>query len=119
VDTELPHRVAQLTVTRKNFHWIRTISGVTLPRMDPGAHRLGSVMIAASAVTFGALAVFGKLAFDAGVGIVTLLFVRFAVSAAVLWAATLRTRGALAATGMRAAVAGLALGAVGYALQAG
>jgi drug/metabolite transporter (DMT)-like permease len=87
--------------------------------MDAGAHRLGSMMIAASAVTFGALAVFGKLAFDAGVGIVTLLFVRFAVSAAVLWAATLRTRGALAATGMRAAVAALALGAVGYALQAG
>src|SRR3954471_6597562 len=87
--------------------------------MDAGAHRLGSVMIAASAVTFGALAVFGKLAFDAGVGVVTLLFVRFAVSAAVLWAATLRTRGALAATGMRAAVAALALGAVGYALQAG
>src|SRR3954452_8906581 len=87
--------------------------------MEAGAHRLGSVMIAASAVTFGALAVFGKLAFDAGVGVVTLLFVRFAVSAAVLWAATLRTRGALAATGMRAAVAALALGAVGYALQAG
>src|SRR3954447_27084977 len=87
--------------------------------MDAGAHRLGSAMIVASAVAFGALAVFGKLAFDAGVGVITLLFVRFAVAAAVLWVATLRTRGALTATGARAVVAALALGAVGYALQAG
>lgn len=87
--------------------------------MEPGAHRLGSAMIVASAVTFGALAVFGKLAFDAGVGVITLLLVRFTVAAAVLWVATLRTRGALAATGTRTVVAALALGAVGYALQAG
>jgi drug/metabolite transporter (DMT)-like permease len=87
--------------------------------MDAGAHRVGSAMIVASAVAFGALAVFGKLAFDAGVGVVTLLFVRFAVAAAVLWAGTLRTRGALAGTGTRAVVAALALGAIGYAMQAG
>jgi drug/metabolite transporter (DMT)-like permease len=76
-------------------------------------------MIVASAVAFGALAVFGKLAFDAGVGVVTLLFVRFAVAAAVLWTGTLRTRGALAGTATRTVVAALALGAVGYAMQAG
>jgi drug/metabolite transporter (DMT)-like permease len=76
-------------------------------------------MIAASAVAFGALAVFGKLAFDAGVGVITLLFVRFAVAAAVLWIATLRTRGAFSGTGRRTVLAALALGAVGYAMQAG
>src|SRR4051794_10409785 len=87
--------------------------------MDAGAHRLGSWMIVASAVAFGALAVFGKLAFDAGVGVITLLFIRFGAAAVVLWAATLRTRGALAAAGARTVVAALALGAIGYALQAG
>jgi drug/metabolite transporter (DMT)-like permease len=76
-------------------------------------------MILASAVAFAALGVFGKLAFDAGVGIVTLLFVRFAVAAVLFWAATLRTRGALAGFGSRTVLAALALGAVGYALQAG
>jgi drug/metabolite transporter (DMT)-like permease len=77
-------------------------------------------MILASAVTFAALGVFGKLAFDAGVGILTLLFVRFAVAAVLFWAATLRTRGApLADTPGKAVLAALTLGAVGYALQAG
>jgi drug/metabolite transporter (DMT)-like permease len=87
--------------------------------MDASTHRLGSAMIAASAVAFGALAVFGKLAFDAGVGVVTLLFVRFAIAAAVLWAATLRTGNGLSGTRTRAVVAAFALGAVGYAMQAG
>jgi drug/metabolite transporter (DMT)-like permease len=76
-------------------------------------------MILASAVAFGALGVFGKLAFDAGVGVVTLLFVRFSVAAAVLWAGTLRSRSALAGTGARTVLAALALGAIGYAMQAG
>jgi drug/metabolite transporter (DMT)-like permease len=76
-------------------------------------------MIVASAVAFAALGVFGKLAFDAGVGVVTLLFVRFGVAAVLFWAATLRTRGALAGTANRTVLAALALGAVGYALQAG
>ena len=76
-------------------------------------------MCAASAVAFGCLAVFGKLAFDAGVGVVTLLFVRFAVAAAVLWAGALRSNHSLAGTATRTVLAALALGAVGYAAQAG
>ena len=87
--------------------------------MDATAHRLGSAMIVASAVAFGALAVFGKLAFDAGVGVVTLLFVRFAIAATILWAATLRTGNGLSGTRTKAVFAALALGAVGYAMQAG
>src|SRR5215216_5929592 len=40
--------------------------------MDPSAHRLGSALCVASAIAFGAVAIFGKLAYDAGVGILTL-----------------------------------------------
>ena len=36
------------------------------------------------------MAIFGKLAYDAGVGVLTLLFVRFAIAAPVLWVAALR-----------------------------
>src|SRR3954454_23663243 len=113
------NRAAFLTNTDKNFHWLRTVRRGTVRRVEAGAHRLGTAMILASAVAFGALGVFGKLAFDAGVGVVTLLFVRFSVAAAVLWTGTLRTRSALAGTGARTVLAALALGAIGYAMQAG
>ena len=89
--------------------------------MDPTAHRLGSALCIASAVAFGAMAIFGKLAYDAGVGILMLLFVRFSIAAPVLWLGSLRG----AATGCspgaprRTLLAALALGAVGYAMQAG
>ena len=83
--------------------------------------RLGAALCVGSAVSFGVLGVFGKLAFDAGVGVITLLFVRFAVAAPILWAAALRRAGAgpLARTPTRTVLAALALGAVGYAMQAG
>ncbi len=82
-------------------------------------HRLGAALCLASAVGFGLLAVFGKLAFDAGVGVITLLFVRFVFAAPILWAAALRRRAALAEAHARTLLAALALGAVGYAMQAG
>src|SRR4051812_1379186 len=81
----------------------------------------GSLLCLASAAAFGAMAIFGKLAFDSGADAGTLLCVRFVVAAAVLWA-LLFARGA--AAGVRAlprrdvAIA-LGLGACGYALQAG
>jgi drug/metabolite transporter (DMT)-like permease len=55
----------------------------------------GVLLCAASAAAFGAMAVFGKLAFEAGVGVITVLAIRFSLSAAVL----------------------APLGAVGYAAQ--
>jgi drug/metabolite transporter (DMT)-like permease len=64
------------------------------------------------------MAIFGKLAYDAGVGLLTLLFVRFSIAAPVLWIAALRRRDALASASRRTLLAGLALGAVGYAMQA-
>ena len=66
------------------------------------------------------MAIFGKLAYDAGVGILTLLFVRFAIAAPVLWLGALRRpRAAFAGRRRRTLLAALALGAVGYAMQAG
>src|SRR5918993_2120339 len=86
--------------------------------MDPAAHRIGSALCIASAIAFGAMAIFGKLAYDAGVGVLTLLFVRFTIAAPVLWIAALRRPGAFAGP-RRTLLAAFALGAVGYALQAG
>ena len=87
--------------------------------MDPATHRLGSALCIASAIAFGAMAIFGKLAYDAGVGLLTLLFVRFLIAAPVLWLAALRRPGTFAGTPRRTLMAAFALGAVGYALQAG
>jgi drug/metabolite transporter (DMT)-like permease len=87
--------------------------------MDPAAQRLGSALCIGSAVAFGCLAVFGKLAYDAGVGVITLLFVRFAIAAPVLWALALNRPGGFPAATRRTLLAALALGAVGYAMQAG
>ncbi len=78
---------------------------------------VGVLLCLVSAAGFGALAVFGTLALDAGVPVATLLAVRFALAALAFGAlaAVLRTARPAGAT-MRTA---LALGAVGYALQAG
>src|SRR4051812_38146064 len=79
--------------------------------------RTGTLLVLASAAAFGVMPVFGKLAFEAGVGVATLLVVRFAIAAPVLWVAVAvrrtlpRDRGSV----LRA----LALGAFGYAMQAG
>jgi len=80
--------------------------------------RTGALLILASAVAFGVMPVFGKLAFSAGVGVATLLFVRFAIAAPVLWVAA-AARGALPRAGRGAVGRALALGAVGYAMQSG
>jgi drug/metabolite transporter (DMT)-like permease len=88
--------------------------------MDPTAHRLGSALCIASAIAFGAMAIFGKLAYDAGVGILTLLFVRFSIAAPVLWLGSLQGGERIfSGATRRTLLAALALGAVGYAMQAG
>lgn len=77
----------------------------------------GLLFCLASGAAFGAMAVFGKLAYDEGATVGTLLAIRFTLAATLFWlggaARALRTldRGDIAG--------GLALGACGYALQAG
>lgn len=82
------------------------------------SHRLGTLLCLASAAAFGAMAIFGKFAFDAGIGVVTLLFLRFAIATPVFWL-LLAGRRTLANTPPRAILAALALGGIGYATQAG
>jgi drug/metabolite transporter (DMT)-like permease len=78
----------------------------------------GAAFCLASAAGFGAMAIFGKLAYDEGVDVWALLLVRFGLAAAVL-AAIAALRGAMRRLGRRAVLAGLLMGAVGYATQAG
>jgi drug/metabolite transporter (DMT)-like permease len=81
----------------------------------------GSLLCITSAIAFGLMAAFGKLAFDQGVTPGTLLVVRFALAAALLWSALiLRGRTAEVRRIPRRDLAmALALGSFGYALQAG
>ena len=78
----------------------------------------GSLLCLGSAAAFGAMAIFGKLAYGEGANTATLLAVRFAIAAAVLWAVVL-AKGGLPRLPRRDVGAALALGACGYALQAG
>ena len=93
--------------------------------MTPAAQRAdpaGAALCLLSAAGFGAMAIFGKLAYDAGVSTLSLLFVRFALASAIfalLLAARPATARSLRAAGSRTLAVGLALGAIGYATQAG
>ena len=81
---EVEHREGKLDDTRQNFQWKRMIVGGFLVPMQ---QRTGALLVLASAVAFGVMPIFGKLSFEAGVGVATLLFVRFAIAAPILWAA--------------------------------
>jgi drug/metabolite transporter (DMT)-like permease len=81
----------------------------------------GTLFCVASAVGFGAMAVFGKLAFDHGVTVGTLLAVRFALAALLFWGIVFATGAAREIRSMTRRDIGIAigLGAFGYAAQAG
>jgi drug/metabolite transporter (DMT)-like permease len=78
----------------------------------------GTLLCLASAAAFGAMGVFGRLAYDDGATVGTLLAVRFVLAALLCWALVL-ARGELRSLARRDVLAALALGAVGYAAQAG
>lgn len=83
---------------------------------------VGAILCLTAAVAFGTMGIFGKLAYDEGVTVATLLAVRFALAAALLGALALAlpaTRRAVASMSARDVARGLALGAVGYSAQAG
>jgi drug/metabolite transporter (DMT)-like permease len=82
----------------------------------------GTIMCIGSAAGFGAMAVFGKLAYDEGATVGTLLSVRFALAAVLFW--VLLLAGGEAGPGLRGLarrdlLMALGLGAFGYAAQAG
>jgi drug/metabolite transporter (DMT)-like permease len=81
----------------------------------------GTFMCLVSGAAFGAMAIFGKLAYDEGANVATLLTIRFAIAAVLFWGLVLAA-GALPdvrALTRRDAGLGLALGAFGYSAQAG
>src|ERR687898_1682639 len=82
---------------------------------------LGTLLCLGSGAAFGAMAVFGKLAYGDGATVGTLLAVRFALAAALFWALVLAGGAAaeIRALRRRDVGVGLALGGAGYALQAG
>jgi drug/metabolite transporter (DMT)-like permease len=79
---------------------------------------VGPLLCLLSAAGFGAMAIFGKLAYDEGIGVGDLLLVRFALASVALLAVAAAS-GALRGLPRRAVIAGLAMGAIGYATQAG
>jgi len=81
----------------------------------------GALLCLASGAAFGAMAIFGKLAYEEGVTVGTLLAVRFALAAVLFWALVARSGDLrrVREISRRDLVTALALGAVGYSAQAG
>src|SRR5918997_3190239 len=79
---------------------------------------VGPFLCLLSAAFFGAMAIFGKLAYDEGVEVGDLLLVRFALASALLLAVA-RATGAMRGLSRRGVLAGLGMGAIGYAAQSG
>lgn len=80
---------------------------------------MGVLLCLVSAACFAALGVFGKLAFDADVGVLTLLTVRFGMAAVGFGVLTAVVPGARVRMQRRLVLVALGLGCVGYAAQAG
>jgi drug/metabolite transporter (DMT)-like permease len=81
----------------------------------------GALLCLASAAAFGAMGIFGKLAYEEGVTVGTLLAVRFVLAAALFWLFVAFSGGApdMQALPRRDVGIALALGAVGYSAQTG
>jgi drug/metabolite transporter (DMT)-like permease len=81
----------------------------------------GVILCLGSAAAFGAMGIFGKLAYGEGATVGTLLAWRFMLAALLFWLVLLATGGArvLRTVARRDVGIALALGAVGYGAQAG
>jgi drug/metabolite transporter (DMT)-like permease len=79
---------------------------------------VGVALVLLSAVGFSTLAIFGKLAADAGLSIPTVLSLRFLVAALVVWLVLVASGEATLLSGRELTTA-FGLGAVGYALMSG
>ena len=81
----------------------------------------GALLCLASAAAFGTMGIFGKLAYDEGATVGTLLAVRFALAAVLFWGLAIGFGAVrrLRALPRRDIGIALALGAIGYSAQAG
>src|SRR5690348_13730375 len=91
---------------------------------QPGSARAGQaqrgiLFVLVSAVAFGAMPVFAKLAYSAGMDLKTLLALRFSLAAIGMWLiwAWLSLRGGQKPPGLRAIPPLIIMGAVGYVGQ--
>lgn len=115
---EIEHCAATLPNFPKESASLVALSGASMPGVSPS----GALMVILSAAAFGAMAVFGRLAYEEGATVGTLLAVRFLLAALVSWAVVLRTRAGAAevrSCSRRDVGLALGLGAFGYAGQAG
>ena len=90
---------------------------MTAPASARPLDRGGLVLCLVSAAGFGSLAIFGKQAYEGGLGVIGVLALRFAVAAPLLVGLAVAARRRLRLgwpTGLRL----LALGGIGYAIQA-
>jgi drug/metabolite transporter (DMT)-like permease len=95
---------------------------VTSETSSTQQYRRGVALCLLSAVGFGLMALFAKKAYGEDVSVLSLLALRFSFAACAFWVivATRRAAGVLTPRPARGVVlAGLALGAVGYAAQSG
>jgi drug/metabolite transporter (DMT)-like permease len=81
-----------------------------------GGRAAGALLIAVSAIAFGAMAIFGKLAYAEGIRLESLLFLRFALAGSFLAAVMVATRTPWPRG--RALLGLVLMGAVGYVSQA-
>src|SRR6185437_8502608 len=90
-------------------------------RQNRPMRRTGILLCLASAVAFGTMGILGKLAYDDGATVGTLLSVRFSLAALLFWLLVAATGGAarVRALPARDVALAFALGAVGYSAQAG
>jgi drug/metabolite transporter (DMT)-like permease len=82
---------------------------------------VGTLLCLASAAAFGAMGIFGKLAYEEGATVGTLLAVRFVLAAVLFWLFVTSSGGVrrVRALPRRDVAIALALGAVAYSAQAG
>lgn len=82
-------------------------------------HLAGALYCLASAAAFGAMGVFGRLAYDEGATVGTLLSTRFVLAAALLWLLVVCTGSAGDLRALRRRDAGIALAVVVFAESLG
>lgn len=80
-------------------------------------HRVGFALCIASAAAFGTLPIFGKVAFEHDVNVVTLLFIRFVIASGVLWLLVAARHQSVLSHHRRLLLSGMAMGAFGYGIQ--
>jgi len=84
---------------------------------DPERRRAGFALCIVSAVSFGLLPIFGKIAFDHDLNVVTLLFIRFTIASACMWLLVAATKTPVRGHPPRLLLSGVAMGLFGYGLQ--